>query len=924
MKHNTLLASRLLSSLTLMLLLCACDSSNEASLLASAKTLLAKRDSAGATIELKRVLQANANSSEARFLLGKLLLEGNDPASAELELRKALELGAKEDQVVPALARALLAQGQGSKVISQFGATTLSEPQSQAELRTWVAAAFSQTGDPERARLELDAALRAKPELAVAAIVGARLKADAGDLDGALATLASLLEREPANEEAGVARAYLLWLGKGDATAAIEGHRKVLLNNPKSVAAQSEIITLLFQQGKADEARKEFAQLRKIAPLHPQTQYFQAQFTYVDRQYPQARELTAALLKIYPDHLRALELAAATEFHLGSDVQAQAFLGRALKLAPGLVLSRRILAQSLARSGQPSKVIEVLAPLTEGAKADAQSLVMSGAAWLELGETGKAELAFARARQAAPKDPKIGSEIALSMLGGPRSDVALLELERLAASNNSPQANLILVSGLIAKKDWAGSLKAIQDLQIKLPKLAYPHQLRGQVQIAQRDGAGAKRSFEAALAADPNYFPAHAALASMEVATGKSDAARKRINDFLSRVPNHVMAHTLLAEIPGKPGAGDTLTDGLRKAAQANPSDAKAQLNLVGRLLTIGDPQAALTAAQSAVVALPNDLSILEALGQAQLLAGEPLQAGNTFKRLSSQQPTNAQAQMLLGEANVAAKDLDAARRAFAKAAELDPSLGAAHRALAMIAMRQGRPDQALTIAREMQKSMPKEALGWAVEGDIEVQRRNFSAAAAAFKKALAMSSASEAAIKLHATLVAAGKPAEAKQLETDWERRRPKDPAFHFHLGDVATQRQQWSVAEAHYRKVMETQPRNALALNNVAWMMQKQSKPGALAVALQANAAAPNRAPILDTLASIQAQNGQLAEAIKTQRDAVAASKDDPNLRLSLARFLVKSGTRDEARQQLESLARLGDKFHAQSEVAALLKAL
>lgn len=907
-----------------LLSLTGCEGESEAQLLASAKAKLAQNDTAAATIEVKRALQAHPSSGEARLLLGKLLLEANDPGGAELELRKAMELGASEDQVLPPLARAVLTQGQGSKVIAQFGSVRLRDPQAHAELRTWLAAAMAQSGDRERARAEIDAVLQAKPELTTAAIIAARLSADAGDVDGALARLAGVLQREPANEEAGVARAYLLWLGKRDAQAAIDAHRKVLASKPNSVAAQSEIVTLLFQQGKADEARKEFERLKQIAPVHPQTQYFQAQFAYVDRQYARSRELTDALLKLYPDHVRALELAAAAEYHLGSDVQAQAFIGRALKLMPGLVLSRRILAQSLARSGQPAKVIEVLAPLTDGKQPDGQSLVLAGNAWVELGELKKAEAAYARARQTAPQDARINTEIAAGMLGGPRAELALGELERLASADSSPRADLALISGRINKKDFAGALLAINALQLKAPKAAYPHQLRGQVLVAQRDAAGARRSFEAALSAEPDYFPAVAALATMDVATGKPDAARQRVQDFLKRVPNHAMANTLLGDLPSPPGAGDTKTESLQKAARANPGDARAQLALIGRYLSIGDARGALATAQNAAVALPNDLNILEALGQAQLIAGEPLQATTSFKRLTGQRPGSAQAQMLLGEAYVAAKDLEAARRAFASAAELDPKLGEARRALAMIAMRQNKADQALSIVRDMQKAQPKEALGWAAEGDIEVQRRNYSAAAAAFRTALSKGAASEAAIKLHATLLAAGKATDAAQLETDWERRRPKDASFHFHLGDAAMRQQSWPSAEAHYRVVLEAQPGNAMALNNVAWLLHKQGKAGALEVARRADAAMPNRAPILDTLAMVQAAGGQLEEAIQTQRKALASSQQDPGLRLNLARYLAQAGKKDEARQVLDPLVRLGAQFPGQAEVSALMKTL
>ena len=66
------------------------------------------------------------------------------------------------------------------------------------------------------------------------------------------------------------------------------------------------------------------------------------------------------------------------------------------------------------------------------------------------------------------------------------------------------------------------------------------------------------------------------------------------------------------------------------------------------------------------------------------------------------------------------------------------------------------------------------------------------------------------------------------------------------------------------------------------------------------------------------------QVQEAIKTQQTAITAAPDDTGLKLGLARYMVQAGQNSEARTQLEALARLGDRFPRQSEVAALLKKL
>jgi putative PEP-CTERM system TPR-repeat lipoprotein len=314
----------------------------------------------------------------------------------------------------------------------------------------------------------------------------------------------------------------------------------------------------------------------------------------------------------------------------------------------------------------------------------------------------------------------------------------------------------------------------------------------------------------------------------------------------------------------------------------------------------------------------------MEALGQAQLLAGNTQQAVSTFRKLTSLLPTQAAAQMNLAEACVAAADFDAAGRALKRALELDPQRFDAHRGLAMLALRDLRYADALQIARTMQQLDPKDALGHATEGDIQAKRKNWPAAVAAFQSALRYSDASEAAIKLHVALGAANQAAEADRLAAQWEQRHPNDAAFRFYLGDVAMHQQQFAQAEAQYRAVLLSQPDNAMAMNNIAWLLQKQSKPGAMELAEKANALLPNRAPILDTLASVLAASGRLPDAVKTQRRAIAASPQDPALKLALARYLIQDGKSSEAREQLNALVRVGDPYAAQDEISKLLKSL
>jgi Flp pilus assembly protein TadD len=241
---------------------------------------------------------------------------------------------------------------------------------------------------------------------------------------------------------------------------------------------------------------------------------------------------------------------------------------------------------------------------------------------------------------------------------------------------------------------------------------------------------------------------------------------------------------------------------------------------------------------------------------------------------------------------------------------------------MAALALQQERPDEARLIAREVQKSRPKDAIGYQLEGDVERFLRNWPAAAAAYRKAFAIARSTDLAIRLHQALFAGGQRADAERFVTEWQRENPKDFGFSYYLGDLAMSRADFVAGEKHYRAVLDIQPRNALALNNVAWLMAKQGKPGAVPLAEQANQILPNRPQLMDTLATALAAEGEVKRAIDVQKRAVQIDRNDPHLRLNLARLHLKAGEKPQARAELEDLARLGERFRAQAEVTELLR--
>jgi cellulose synthase operon protein C len=899
---------------------------NPDKLVASAKEYLQKNDPKAAIIQLKNALQQKPEMGEARFLLGKAMLDGGDAPSASIELRKALDLKYSAEEVVPVLARALVLEGEGAKTIELYAATQLTDPQRQAELKTALASAYVMGRDLPKAQAAATSALQLAPKWVPALLMQVRLAAAARDFDGALSQLDKLLAQFPFEAEAWQLKGDLLAAAKADGTGALAAYRKVLELRPASLPALAGIVAVQLSKDDVAAAEVSLESLKKVQPKHPQTLYFVAQLAFQKRDYKTAKELLPALLSASPDNVRVLQLAGATELYgNGSLAQAETHLSKALHNAPQLVLARRMLVQTYLRSGQSAKALTTLEPLLALDKPDAQALAFAGEAHLQGGDAAKAEGYFAQAAKINPDDARSRTVLALAQLSRGADDVAFGELQNIAESDKGATANLALISAFMRRNELDRALKAIDDLEKKQADKPLAANLRGRVHLARKDAAAARQSFEKALTIDPAFFPAASSLAALDLADKKPDDAKKRFEAVLARDPQNAQALLALAGL--KAGSGATkeeVTASLKNVVETIPDQLAPRLVLIDHYLSVKEFKQAAVVAQEASAKFPERAEVLEALGRAQLASGDLNQASNTFNKLASLQPKSALPHIRLAEVHMSDQKPDAAAQSLKRALTITPDLLAAQNGLIRLDIHAGRINEALAMAKTVQKQRPNEAIGYVFEGDIQAKRKSWDPAIAAYREALKKAPSAELATKLHAVFRFAAKSGEADKFAASWIKERPNDVAFEFYLGDVAVVSKDYPVAEAKYKRVLQVQPDNPAALNNLAWVSSKLKRDGALAFAEKANSLRPNQPAFLDTLAMLQSEAGQHAKATETQKKALSLRPDDSILRLGLARIYVAAGEKALAKPELEALRKLGSNFSAQDEVGELLSKL
>ena len=890
-----------------------------------ARAKLDGNDPLAAVVQLKSVLAQDPARAEARFLLGKAMLDSGDAKSALLELGKANDLKFSPTLITPMRAQALLASQQYLLLIEELGKLQLSDAAATADLQTSLATAHAALGDKAAAKVAISKALAAVPAYPSAQLLQAQFSLEEGRVDEALSLVDQVIAAAPTNAHAWDRRATILVKGKRDLAGAIDALERALTLRPGLVTARSDLIALLISKPDLKKAHEQLALLRQARPNHPQTMYFEAQLAFLEKKPKLALGLIEPALRLAPNNLQVLMLAGSIQLDAGALASAEQSLTKALALAPNVPVIRQLLAQTYLRQAQTSRALATLQPLLDRPGASARTYELAGQAQLKAGNSELSADYLGNAEKLDPGNTSTRTYLAMARLKSAGADSTIAELQRIAASDNGAFADLALVSVLINIKDFDRALKAVDDIEKKIHSGTVALNLRGQIHVLKKDEAGARSYLEQALKIDPRDLQAASSLAALDLANKQPKVAKARIDAILKAAPNNYAAMTAKAKLLALTGGSvEEIADTLVKAVAAAPNEADARLMLIETLLAARKVKAAQDAAAEAVAVLPSNTQLLDALGRAQTATGDFNQAVLTFKKFAALEPKSTRPHLRLAGAYLANNNKPAAEQSLRHALALAPDDVAVQSALLELLLNARRKDAAMQIARTVQRQHPAAPAGYLMEASIEERQRNYAAAAEVYRQALKKFPLPLIAVKLHTTLMAAKKAPEAALMADAWISSNPKDTVFLAYIGDGAMLRGEYKSAETIFQKVITVEPANAAALNNIAWVLAKLGQAGAVGYAERAVALHPEQAGLHDTLAMALAADNRLPQAIAVQTKAMTLAPGDNVLRLNMARLHLQAGDKLAARTELQELAKLGDKFRAQAEVARLLQSL
>lgn len=934
--HKAGWLSKKLLLIPLIIIITACsDGASDKELMERAKVHLQAHDLNAATLELKNILRNDAKNAEARYLLGRINLRLGDVKTAQKELQRAMDAGWDEAAVNVLLAEVFFRRGEYQTLRNDIPIKNNYPDEMQAELLGLWASAEMRMGKWEDAAQTLKSGelitkdslwlLQSKIQLAL----------HSNDLETAGQALEHALQVHPESQDLWLISAGVAEKGDDLTQANVSLQKVIDLDPPKYITAwgrqarlsQSQI---MLKQQDYLQAQAIITPVLSFYPGDPLANYMLAMVAFKQGEYEQAEERILKALKVVPEHRPSLLLFGALNYARNDYQQAAYYLEKAAVSQPEDLNAQALLGRTYMMLGQYDAAEDRLIFASEKMGGDAELLALVGISKLKRGNTQAGIQELEQAAAAAPADTAIRSELARAYIATGESALAIKELELALEENTDGKKQQYSTKGLLLLAylkagEFDKALDLAHNLSEQLPDNPLPHNLTGVAYEGKQNLAAARDSYNIALGIQPGDVMAIMSLARLDLNDGHIDTARKRYHSVLDIDPNNASAMVELANLSSREGDLEKALELLETAAKVDEKALHPRLILSNYYLNKGMSEKALSYANEALVIAPQDVKAMYAVGRAELRAGQPI-ALQSLQELSERLPDSPNVLYYLAMAQDQFGNGKKTQQSLQKILELQPDHMPALRSLGKLHLGKDNFAEALKFSQKLKKASPEGTAGYLLEGDVLLAKDNKKGALKAYQSALSYARSGEATIKISKVHKLLGDVAASNGALLAWLEKHPSDLTVRFVLSMSYLAAGKDNLAISQLEQILEKQPDNSTALNDLAWLYYKVGKKGALEMAEKAYRLAPDNPAIQDTYGWILVQKGMVESGLIALEQAISNLPNSPDIRYHLAVALAKVGEKNRAREELslalKSKEPFGDRVAAEKLQQELIK--
>jgi predicted Zn-dependent protease len=573
----------------------------------------------------------------------------------------------------------------------------------------------------------------------------------------------------------------------------------------------------------------------------------------------------------------------------GNLAQANQELTKVVEDMPQNMEARQLLAKVRMRLDDPDSALRVLVPALEVAGGDRSTNMLFETATTLLGDSARSLALIEREYAKTPGNHGLKLQLAAAYVRAQEGAKAQAVLRTPDGAGPDPVADRLLLAATAQAEGNDAARRKLESMLAARPNDPGLVLLAAQMHLAAREDQKARQIIEAALARHPDDVGLRLALARVQIVTGQRDAAVETLTQLRQRDPHATEARLLLAQLA----------------------------------LARDDAKEAATVIAEAVSGSQRASETRNVAGLIYLSTARYDAAIEHFRAGTEADPADPELWLNLARAQLALEQNDAARAALQRALTLRPNWLPAEGALAFVELKTGNTSGALKRVDALRTARPHDPGVMVLEAEVRAALRQYVEADKALALAVRRQPSPELAVKNYQLRIAGKLPKPTEPLE-DWVQKNPEDMAMRRALADAYSRAGMNDKAAQQYEVMLVRQPRDAVALNNLAWLYLEGGDRRAVDTARRAAALAPDSAAVADTLGWALVQTGSVAEGTAVLKRATEKDPRSGDMQYHYAAALAKAGKPEDATTRLQALLAGNTEFPSRKDAQELLNRL
>lgn len=612
---------------------------------------------------------------------------------------------------------------------------------------------------------------------------------------------------------------------KGDTKSAIIELRNAIQIDPKFAQARYQLALLYLQQKDLRQGYQELLRVVSLAPENIEALFKTASIQFLANNLDDSKNNVDLLLAKNPEHVEALLLQANIALKKNQPQEASTVIGKAITLDPSMarlyltkaqiftarqdlkgaeesfrkaielepknILFHEALVSFYLSLGKPIEAVNHLNTMTQKFPEDQEILLALSSLLEKLNNVSEAEKGYQKAVELKPDKP--------------RTHVALAEfLERRQLFD---QAEKSLRYAVTLDPDNLDTRATLADFLFR----------RGQLDLAREE-------VKAILAKNPQHAEMKFVQAKILITENKPRESMVLLNELLTAFPRRGDLHYQTAVAHSLLGEGNQAMQAINNALLYAPESTEIRFFKAQLLLGTSEFKPAAIEATEVLRLQPNHFPAAMLVGNSYLYRNEHQIALQIFEELRKSHPDNTSLLVSIGVCKLSLGHTEEAIPLFEKALSININENQALSYLTMIQLKEGNINQAIARVQQQINSVPDNGMYYLILGKLFYAGNSFSEALRTFRKTAQIKPDSLIAHEMIAkSLIKLGKRDEA--IKEYWALIEKRDNFIPAYMG-LATLLQENNQQEAKglYEKVLTIDPKNAMAANNLAWIISNE----------------------------------------------------------------------------------------------------